>query len=53
VHYVFFVFAVTELPAALVSPLQAAMAGLVVAAAGLRAAAALSRSRERGIAPAA
>jgi hypothetical protein len=53
VHYVWLVFAVTEIPMALASPLHFAMAGLVLAAAGLRAAAALSRSRAERAATAA
>jgi hypothetical protein len=44
-HTIWFVFAVTELPTALDSPLHFLLAGLLVAAAGLRAAVAISRRR--------
>ena len=46
VHYVWLVFAVTEVPVALGSPLHFALAGLVLGAAGLRAAAALAHRRD-------
>jgi DMSO/TMAO reductase YedYZ heme-binding membrane subunit len=45
IHAIWTVFAFTELPTALVSPLHFALASLLVAAAGLRAAAALARRR--------
>ena len=48
VHAIWFVFAVTEIPAALHSPLHFLLAGLLVAGALLRAAAALSRRRQPG-----
>ncbi len=48
VHYVWLVFAVTEVPVALASPLHLALAGLVLGAAGLRAAAALAQRRAQG-----
>lgn len=44
-HTIWFVFAATELPAALHSPLHFLLASLLVAAAGLRASAALARRR--------
>jgi hypothetical protein len=44
-HTIWFVFAVTELPAAFDSPLHFLLASLLVVAAGLRAAGALSRRR--------
>ena len=44
-HLLWFVFAVTAVPAALESPLHAFLAALIVAAAGLRARAALARRR--------
>jgi hypothetical protein len=52
VHTIWFVFAVTEVPAALHSPLHFALAALLVAVAGLRAAAALGRRRAPSAAPA-
>lgn len=48
VHAIWFVFAVTAIPAALHSPLHFLLAGLLVAGAVLRAAAALSRRRQPG-----
>ena len=49
-HAIWIVFAVTELPVALDSPLHFALAALLVAAAGLRAGAALARRRAPGLA---
>jgi DMSO/TMAO reductase YedYZ heme-binding membrane subunit len=46
-HTIWIVFAVTEIPAAFDSPLHFLLAGLLVVAAGLRAAAALSQRRAR------
>ena len=44
-HTIWFVFAVTEIPAALSSPLHFLLAGLLIAAAGLRAASFFARRR--------